>query len=309
MGEPTETHGLLLAEIGKCKNSRDISRFRSYQIHHFGSVRYSPDYYRDPNCLPTTKCILTTILVVVALFILFLMNPFREWTPESRISLLDAETQNAGFVVPLGCRSYLVLMRHCEKADGDDSSDSSDTEDDRGDRHCSAIGLERAEYIKTLFGDGPKAIWALPTCLYAMGQGGRQGDHLNYREIETVTPLRDKAGVRIDTRFLVGDETKLVEDYFRWLASGEMCGRVAVVNWKHSRMPILAAAAGCGADEGCPVKYNKDEYDEVWQIAYTFGSEKGGKGRYLETKRERKGKQWSVKGDVIKEGFKPNYKR
>jgi len=203
------------------------------------------------------------------------------------------------------CQVTVLLMRHCEKI-GDE------TEDVRGNMHCSDVGFERANFIPSLFADdnnnstSSSSRWPLPTKLYAMSRRRRGVHHLNFREIETLSPLRQKAGLdHIDARFSVGSERRLADDLFGSL--GQMCGQVAVVNWKHSRMEQLAVALGCGPDEGCPKKYQKKQFDEMWQIRYEYKQDgvttaPAGRRQTRSTATANTG-HWSLHGSVVKEGF------
>lgn len=300
---PTEKHGLLEVE-GDADGSRHEPRLRSYQQP--GPLRFMPSfesYHHNQGLSQGCRCLLVTMLVLGVVIVLFASNPLGEWTPETQIALLNKMTMKAGSVVPSGCQTSLVLMRHCEKA-GTDEDAVWETEDSSGNRHCSVVGFQRAKYIPTLFGDGPDSIWPLPAHLYAMGRGRPGVKHLNFREIETITPLKEKSGVGIDAGFSVGEEQKLAGDFFARLAAGNHCGQVVVVNWKHSRIPTMAAAVGCGTDEGCPEKYHKNDFDRVWQISFTYGSEGESERRQLKKKKhEPKTKQWRVEGTVVKEGF------
>jgi len=73
------------------------------------------------------------------------------------------------------------------------------------------------------------------------------------------------------------------------------------------------AAAGNNPNAGLtydPEKYNKKEFDEVWQIQYKYGS--GGGGRKLGKSKDRiKSKasheRWKVEGKVVEEGFAPQF--
>mmetsp|Transcript_25093 Transcript_25093/g.43937 ORF Transcript_25093/g.43937 Transcript_25093/m.43937 type:complete len:131 (+) Transcript_25093:14-406(+) len=41
-----------------------------------------------------------------------------------------------------------------------------------------------------------------------------------------------------------------------------------VVAWKHAFIPDVAAALGCGPDQGCYKSYPDEEFDEVWQLRF-----------------------------------------
>ena len=50
-----------------------------------------------------------------------------------------------------------------------------------------------------------------------------------------------------------------------------LCHRgMTVVNWKHSRIPELARALGCGSAQGCPRKYDSEDFDTVWLITFQY---------------------------------------
>jgi hypothetical protein len=46
------------------------------------------------------------------------------------------------------------------------------------------------------------------------------------------------------------------------------CGQVFVVAWKHASIQDVAAALGCGANQGCPNSYPDEEFDLVWQLRF-----------------------------------------
>ena len=72
-----------------------------------------------------------------------------------------------------------------------------------------------------------------------------------------VSPLAKKARVRIDDSYKEGEEGDLAKDILAHLKTGELCGKVVVVSWKHSLMGHLARKLGCGPFQGCPLDYRK----------------------------------------------------
>jgi hypothetical protein len=273
------------------------------------------------------------------------------------------------------CTSQVMIMRHCDKevstrVGGHEVT--TDAHDSRGNRHCSATGKARSEYIATLFVDpddyeelvagggkddhrhhaGKKSTrrdddayvpsvpmvkstlsrvskvassrkpqFPTPLKLYALAPerdgGGRHGKvHENYREVETITPLSRKFRLDVDDRYGVGDEGELAKDYFADLggsvtekyrvrmigmagnnvktkrgddADGDggrsgmegeaLCDRgMTVVNWKHSRIPELARALGCGIEQGCPKKYDSKDFDTMWLLTFQYSLVLGGMG-------------------------------
>jgi len=146
-----------------------------------------------------------------------------------------------------------------------------------------------------------KPQFPTPIKLYALNEArdhsmGSKHVHENFREIETITPLADKFHLRVESEYGVGDEERLASDYFAGLSRSvrdkyrrkmnrddddrrrldeeeteDLCnGGMTVVNWKHSRMPHLAHALGCGTHEGCPKKYNGKDFDTMWLITYEY---------------------------------------
>merc|ERR1719330_679566 len=51
---------------------------------------------------------------------------------------------------------------------------------------------------------------------------------------------------------------------------GEMCGKIAVICWKHINIPALALQLGCGPENGCPTTWKAHDFDSVWQIKYSY---------------------------------------
>jgi hypothetical protein len=186
-----------------------------------------------------------------------------------------------------GCECTLLVLRHCEKLASDD-----DDEDGFGktkkDKHCSYLGYERAAFIPTLFETHDNRTtgtsetehhvgaaaplrrrrWPAPSRLYALTTQRHNG-RSNYREWETIAPLSKSVGV--DIELLDGNGERFAKDHlFPLLASHQLCGKLVVVSWKHSLIPSLVNAVGCGPDNGCPVSFPEDSFDQVWQVKFVF---------------------------------------
>ncbi len=120
---------------------------------------------------------------------------------------------------PVGCEATILLLRHCEK--------ESEYE------HCNYVGYERAAFLPTLFGDGDER-WPTPNYVFALNPGDRGTTwKKNFREIELILPLAEKANVTINAAYGVDDASHLARHYHEMLKSGEACGKLAVVSWKH----------------------------------------------------------------------------
>ena len=120
---------------------------------------------------------------------------------------------------PVGCEATILLLRHCEK--------ESEYE------HCNYVGYERAAFLPTLFGDGDER-WPTPNYVFALNPGDRGTTwKKNFREVELILPLAEKANVTINAAYGADDASHLARHYHEMLKSGEACGKLAVVSWKH----------------------------------------------------------------------------
>ena len=198
---------------------------------------------------------------------------------------------------PVGCQATVVLLRHCEKGTTRE--------------HCNAIGFERSKYIATLFGDDAESRWPAPSYLFALAPGQRKDKHVNnWREVETLQPLSDKTGVNIDESFGMDKRKDFSKHIFKMLRSGEMCGKVAVISWKHEDIPHLARSIGCGPDDGCPSEWaNGNDFDSTWQILYSYHNQRYPSFAVEEKKNRHKiwgqHPEWWISGYVQMEGFDP----
>lgn len=198
---------------------------------------------------------------------------------------------------PEGCQATVVLLRHCEKGIIRE--------------HCNAIGFERAKYIATLFGDEPEARWPAPSYLFATAPGDRSNSKVhNWREVETLQPLSNKTGVEIDDQYGIHNEGKFAKHIFHLLRSGEMCGKVAVVSWKHEDMSRLARKLGCGPEDGCPSDWaSSEDFDSTWQILYSYHKQLYPSFAIEDKKNKHKvwgqHPEWWITGYVQMENFDP----
>ena len=72
----------------------------------------------------------------------------------------------------------------------------------------------------------------------------------NYREIETIGPLSRKTGVLVDASYNTNTRRDLVDHVGDLLKNGDLCGKLAVIVWKHSEIGHMARKLGCGPGEG-----------------------------------------------------------
>jgi len=189
-----------------------------------------------------------------------------------------------GGSAPDGCTIDVMVFRHCEKGTLH--------------AHCTPEGLRRAEYLSTLFGDGPEYRWPTPEALFARPPEGKRQV---VREIELLEPLSQKTSLPIHSDgYEINNKVDMVEDIFSGISGGDWCGGVVVVSWKHENIPKLSKQMGCGPLQGCPEKYPVYEFDQLWSIRYNYATPQ------FSSKRSGKVENhpvWTVSGSVQRMGF------
>jgi len=158
---------------------------------------------------------------------------------------------------PEGCEGTVMIVRHCEKSDIKE--------------HCSYVGFERSVYLATLFGDEDQDRWPVPSYIFAQNPGGRKNKKKrNYREMESVEPLAEKFNITVDDSYKESEVSALAKQIQNMFTEGIMCGKLAIICWKHSLIPHLAHKLGCAPSDGCPLDYPGDNFDQVWQIKLAY---------------------------------------
>lgn len=169
--------------------------------------------------------------------------------------------------VMAGCEATVMIMRHCERYFA--------RTDKNKNEYCGYLGMERASYLTTLFGDVAStkhpSRWPTPSKIYAMSPQRPNTDQRNYRQADTMQPLAEKVGVLVDTSFTSGEEYRLAKAVFKDLRHGKMCGTLTLVSWSHE-IPELAQQLGCGPYNGCPLEFTEFMYDAVYQIKFVYDS-------------------------------------
>eukprot|EP00814_Leptocylindrus_danicus_P017300 CAMPEP_0116024110 /NCGR_PEP_ID=MMETSP0321-20121206/12093_1 /TAXON_ID=163516 /ORGANISM="Leptocylindrus danicus var. danicus, Strain B650" /LENGTH=368 /DNA_ID=CAMNT_0003495721 /DNA_START=259 /DNA_END=1365 /DNA_ORIENTATION=- len=200
-----------------------------------------------------------------------------------------SRSESSSVAVSLGCEGTVMIIRHCEKylRGVKHSSDF---------QHCNYVGFERAHYLATLFGDGDER-WPAPAFIYSMGS--TKSHHHVHREFETVTTISKKLTVPIETKYSIGKEEDLANDLIQKLQTGEMCGNLALISWKHEDISRLAHNLGCGIENGCPRSY-PETFDEAWQIKFVYDIPVLGGVTGKDNN-----PNWHIYGSVQQEGFDP----
>lgn len=165
--------------------------------------------------------------------------------------------------VKSGCEATVMIMRHCEKYFA--------RTDSHGNDYCGYLGLERASYLATLFGDvkSGAARWPAPCKIFAKNPQRPNADHKNYKEADTVLRIADKVGVMVNVDY--SDEARLAKAIFRDLRKGQLCGKLVLISWSHE-IPTLAQKLGCGPYNGCPLEFTEFTYDTVYQIKFVYNA-------------------------------------
>ena len=183
-------------------------------------------------------------------------------------------TKSSSDHIPDHCETTLLVFRHCDKLETNDDDDEngntngSTSKKENINRHCSDVGYERAQYITTLFGNSNTSRWPTPNYLYALSS--HRDSYENYREFETLLPLSHLISVPIQNVTSTPVDTLAREYFFPLLTAGTICGQISVVSWKHHWIPKLVNSLGCGPDNGCPMFYPTDTFDQVWELKFIF---------------------------------------
>ena len=228
--------------------------------------------------LPAVGVAAVTLMIVAAAVVVLVSSgytfrkPLSETDPDLYYSHLasDALIENLTSRktkkrVRPGCEATVILMRHCERYFA--------LRDKEKNEYCGYLGLERANYLATLFGDG--ARWPTPSRLYAMDPIRPDSDNMKFWQADTLEPLAEKTKVMVKTAFSVGDERHLANAIFDDLRKGNLCGKLLVISWSHE-IPALAQEFGCGPYNGCPYAFAEAEYDATYQLKFVYNSPEAG---------------------------------
>ena len=165
-----------------------------------------------------------------------------------------------------GCEATVILMRHCERY-------FARTDKENKYMYCGYLGLERANYLATLFGDGSR--WPAPSRLYAMDPIRPGSDTMRFWQADTLEPTAERFRLMVKTGFTDGDERRMAKAIFDDLRKGNLCGKLVVVSWSHE-IPALAQEFGCGPYNGCPYRYAETQYDTTYQLKFVYNSPEAG---------------------------------
>lgn len=157
-------------------------------------------------------------------------------TRESGADFTAVEHANGG-------PSRIILMRHADKTDDPENEDLSDA------------GAARAEHLATYI---PQSF-RKPDYIIATAHS----KHSN-RPRETVTPLANALGLKVEHDFENDDFEDLVDEVF---SNPDYKGKTLVICWHHGKLPAIAALLG--APQGSyPDPWPEDAYNIILDFRY-----------------------------------------
>ena len=159
---------------------------------------------------------------------------------------------------PVG--KLVMIIRHGEKPLKKKGGPGIDPAGNVDDHSLTPVGWQRARALADVFdGQGPTpAGLTRPATIFAAG-ANENGQGARTRE--TVMPLAEKLGVRVDATFGKGDEQALAR------AVAEQPGPT-LISWQHSEIPDIAQSFGAVSPTP-PGEWPDDRYDVVWTLLKT----------------------------------------
>jgi phosphohistidine phosphatase SixA len=157
---------------------------------------------------------------------------------------------------PMATPPYqIVIIRHAEKPGGNDD-DATST-----DPNLSLRGYERAAALAPFL----PPTFGQPDFLFAS-----QASSSSNRPVETITPLANSLGMKINSSFADADYLALANSL---LNTATYAGQLVLICWHHGKIPKLATALGVTP----PLDpWPSDVFDRVWQITYPQPPGSGG---------------------------------
>lgn len=159
----------------------------------------------------------------------------------------------------------IMIVRHAEKPAASGAPFGVNIDGNQDPESLIPRGWQRAGALADLFypSDGKFQApgLAVPQYLYA----SEVGKHSNsLRPQQTITPLAEKRGIAIDTKFKKGDEAAMVAD-----AMGR--DSIVLIAWEHQDIPSIANQI-LGNDKTAPQTWPGDRFDLVWIFDWQDGA-------------------------------------
>jgi phosphohistidine phosphatase SixA len=143
----------------------------------------------------------------------------------------------------MGGPKRIILMRHADKTDDPEDEDLSDA------------GMARARNLATYI----PQTFGKPDFIIATAHS----KHSN-RPKETVQPLADALGMKIEHDFENDDFADLVDEIFN---DPDYKGKTLVICWHHGKLPAIAALLGAPAGS-YPDPWPEDAYNLILDLQY-----------------------------------------
>jgi hypothetical protein len=151
----------------------------------------------------------------------------------------------------------IILLRHAEKPAKDGAPYGITRKGERSKESLEVRGWQRAGALANLFAPGSEHFQhralATPQFLYASKPLRRKGSR---RPLETITPLAEKLGIKINTEFQRSQLVSMVEDVVSRQG-------VVLICWQREYIPDIASLI-LGAKNVAPAEWPEDRFDIIW---------------------------------------------
>lgn len=151
----------------------------------------------------------------------------------------------------------IILLRHAEKPAKDDPPYGVNRKGARNKESLTVRGWQRAGALANLFvpgsGHPQHPSLATPKFLYASKPLLRKGSR---RSLQTITPLAEKLGIKVNSEFQRAEFESLLEDVFSRVG-------VVLICWQREYIPDIASAI-LGNKKIAPQEWPEDRYDMIW---------------------------------------------
>lgn len=150
-----------------------------------------------------------------------------------------------------------MLLRHAEKPAKDNAPFGVTRKGERSKESLEVRGWQRAGALANLFvpvyHHFQHPALATPQFLFASKPLRRKGSR---RPIETITPLAEKLGIKINSEFQRSQLVSMVADVFS-------CKGVVLTCWQREYIPEIAALI-LGKKQVAPADWPEDRFDMIW---------------------------------------------
>ena len=162
----------------------------------------------------------------------------------------------------------IMIIRHAEKPAESGAPFWVDINGNQNPESLIPLGWQRAGALTVLFAPTDGKLQnpgiATPQYLYASGVAKHSNSQ---RPLETITPLSEKLGININSRYKKEDEADMIKD-----ALG--CDGIVLIAWQHQDIPGIANLI-LGNSTTAPQTWPGDRFDVVWVFdlqngAYVF---------------------------------------